>query len=452
MAVHYLRFVKLLNWNQRLFFSMKKIVIIILVIFPIFVQAQALSIEQLWNNVDQSLTHQQDLLRKEIKEQELKEIKSNRIPVFYIDANLQRNLIIPTTPVPAIAFDPNALDGAIIPLKFATKWSSKAGIQMEWSLFDPKRQLNEKQQSLEIQKAEIIRDQHKQDWKHDATLAYTSVVLATQQYEMALKDSASYADILQISKARYEAGRLPSNQYLSAQQEYERKRITLYEAWSVLIDADLELRKYTNLENTQTLSSNIEAIKGFVEHLKKENFAIKSIALDQQINLLQRRSIKKQLLPTLTANAYLGKQYFSNEFRLDKNNAWYGNSYVNIALRIPLSAYFTAQPTLKKEILNAHVLELQSQEEQHIDQIKTQQQNTKIKTTRLKIDRLHHIEKLAAQAVKEQDSAYRGGRLILTEYHESVLSYQKAKKDIWQAEYDLIKLLLDDSDNNPSIN
>jgi outer membrane protein TolC len=251
---------------------MKKIVIIILVIFPIFVQAQALSIEQLWNNVDQSLTHQQDLLRKEIKEQELKEIKSNRIPVFYIDANLQRNLIIPTTPVPAIAFDPNALDGAIIPLKFATKWSSKAGIQMEWSLFDPKRQLNEKQQSLEIQKAEIIRDQHKQDWKHDATLAYASVVLATQQYEMALKDSASYADILQISKARYEAGRLPSNQYLSAQQEYERKRITLYEAWSVLIDADLELRKYTNLENTQTLSSNIEAIKGFVEHLKKRKF------------------------------------------------------------------------------------------------------------------------------------------------------------------------------------
>jgi len=452
LAVHYLRFVKLLNWNQRLFFSMKKIVIIILAIFPIFVQAQALSIEQLWNNVDQSLTHQQDLLRKEIKEQELKEIKSNRIPVFYIDANLQRNLIIPTTPVPAIAFDPNALDGAIIPLKFATKWSSKAGIQMEWSLFDPKRQLNEKQQSLEIQKAEIIRDQHKQDWKHDATLAYASVVLATQQYEMALKDSASYADILQISKARYEAGRLPSNQYLSAQQEYERKRITLYEAWSVLIDADLELRKYTNLENTQTLSSNIEAIKGFVEHLKKENFAIKSIALDQQINLLQRRSIKKQLLPTLTANAYLGKQYFSNEFRLDKNNAWYGNSYVNIALRIPLSAYFTAQPTLKKEILNAHVLELQLQEEQHIDQIKTQQQNTKIKTAQLKIDRLHHIEKLAAQAVKEQDSAYRGGRLILTEYHESVLSYQKAKKDIWQAEYDLIKLLLDDSDNNPSIN
>ncbi|MNV82162.1 hypothetical protein D3C71_1758780 [compost metagenome] len=95
---------------------------------------------------------------------------------------------------------------------------------------------------------------------------------------------------------------------------------------------------------------------------------------------------------------------------------------------------------------------MQLQEEQHIDQIKTQQQNAKIKTAQLKIDRLHHIEKLAAQAVKEQDSAYRGGRLILTEYHESVLSYQKAKKDIWQAEYDLIKLLLDDSDNNPSIN
>lgn len=407
-----------------------------------------MSIEQLWSKIDQNLTYQQDILRKGIKEQELGELKIGRIPVFYVDANLQRNLIIPTTPVPAIAFDPNALDGAILPLKFATKWSSKAGIQMEWNLFDPKRQLNEKQQSLEIRKTEIIRDQHLQDWKRDATLAYASVVLATQQYELALKDSATYNDILQISKVRFEAGRLASNQYLIAQQEYERKCILLYEATSVLIEADLELSKYTNLENTQSLSSSIVDIKTFIQHLKNENYSIKSIEVDQQINHLQRKGIKKQLLPTLTANAYLGKQYFSNEFRLYKDDAWYGNSYINIALRIPLSAYFTAQPTLKKEALNAHVLELQLQQEQQMDHINIQQQNTKIKTAQQKLVRFHSIEQLADQAMKQQEAAYRGGRLMLSDYHESILAYHKAKQNIWQAEYDLIKLLLD----NPATN
>ncbi|MBB2952301.1 MULTISPECIES: TolC family protein [Sphingobacterium] len=422
---------------------MKKILFTILTIFPIFVQAQKLSIAQLWKEVDKNLIYQQDLLKRGIKIQELKELRNTRIPVFYIDANLQRNLIIPTTPVPAIAFDPNALEGAILPLKFATKWSSKAGIQMEWNLFDPKRKLDEKQKSFEIQKEDINKEQHIQEWKKNATLAYASVVLATQQYELALQDSASYNEILKISKARYEAGRLPSSQYLNAQQEYEQHLIGLYDAWSVLEDADLELRKYTDLAQTQSLNSNIEEICSFVKNLQQENYTIKSLELDQQINKLQMQGVKKQLLPTLSTNAYLGKQYFSNEFRLDRGHSWYGNSYINLVLRIPLSAYFTAQPTLKKEILNSGVLELQLHQEQQIDQINAQQQIVKIKTAQQKLFRFHNIEQLAAQEKKEQESRYREGRSMLSDYNQSILSYHKAKQNVWQAEFDLIKLLLD---------
>lgn len=427
---------------------MKKILFTILAIFPILVQAQTLSIAQLWDGIDKNLIYQQDLLKRGIKIQELIELRNNRIPVFYIDANLQRNLIIPTTPVPAIAFDPNALDGAILPLKFATKWSSKAGIQMEWNLFDPKRQLSEKQKSLEIQKEDINKEQHMQDWKKNATLAYASVVLATQQYELALQDSTSYDEILKISKARYKAGRLPSSQYLGAQQEYEQNLIALYEAWSVLEDADLELRRYTDLNQTLSLTSSIAEIHSFIKDLHQENYTIKSLELDQQINKLQLQGIKKQLLPTLSTNAYLGKQYFSNEFRLDRSDSWYGNSYINLALRIPLSAYFTAQPALKKEVLNSSVLELQLRQEQQIDRINKQQQMVKIKTAQQKLFRFQNIEQLASQEKKEQESRYREGRSMLSDYNQSILSYHKAKQNVWQAEYDLIKLLLDKVEND----
>src|SRR5690606_32176542 len=98
-------------------------------------------------------------------------------------------------------------EGAIIPLKFATRWLSKAGVQLEWNLFDPKRATNEKEQELNIRQAEIQTAQNARDWQRDATLAYASVVLATQQYELARQDSAAYADILRVSAARYEAGR-----------------------------------------------------------------------------------------------------------------------------------------------------------------------------------------------------------------------------------------------------
>src|SRR3546814_9421469 len=110
---------------------MKRIIAGILWTIPLWATAQSLSIEQLYDSLERSLGYQQDVLHTQIRRAELNELRNNRIPVFYIDANLQRNLIISTTPVPAIEFDPDAQEGAIIPLKFATRWLPTAGVQLE---------------------------------------------------------------------------------------------------------------------------------------------------------------------------------------------------------------------------------------------------------------------------------------------------------------------------------
>jgi len=100
---------------------MKTTLASILCIIPIWASGQSMRIEQLFDSLEHSLSYQQDILQTQIRRAELSELRTSRIPVFYIDANVQRNLIIPTTPVPAIAFDPDAREGAIIPLKFATR-------------------------------------------------------------------------------------------------------------------------------------------------------------------------------------------------------------------------------------------------------------------------------------------------------------------------------------------
>jgi len=130
------------------------------------------------------------------------------------------------------------------------------------------------------------------------------------------------------------------------------------------------------------------------------------------------------VLPSLALNAYLGQQYFGNQLNLDKARFWYGNSYVNFALRIPISAHFTVQSNLKKELLNSTLLENQRQQER-------------------KLARLKQILQLAKEVKKEQEAAFREGRLILSEYNRACLDHNKAMLDIWQAEFDLVKLLLD---------
>ncbi|MGN0021987.1 MAG: TolC family protein, partial [Sphingobacterium hotanense] len=287
---------------------MKKIVSIILLILPVWVAAQSLSIEQLWGELSKNNSLQQRQVETAIKQEELSEQKRTRIPVFYIDANLQHNLIIPTTPVPAIAFDPTAPDGAIIPLKFATKWSSKVGVQMEWDIFDPKRSVTEQQKQIEINKSTIEQARQTEQWKKDATLAYAAVVLASEQYALAVEDSIAYQKILAVVKSRYEEGREGTSEYVQAQQELERKRITLYEAWSVLVDSDLELGRYQDLDRTKVLSSNMQDIRQFIQALQLHNYDLETLKLDQQMNELQQRSLKKELLPTLKLNAYLGEQ------------------------------------------------------------------------------------------------------------------------------------------------
>lgn len=421
---------------------MRKLTLFILSLIPYVANAQLLSIDQLWMNADQNLIYQQNQLKTKITEQELLELKSNRIPIFYIDANIQRNLIIPTTPVPAIAFDPNAQDGAIIPLKFATKWSSKAGVQVEWNLFDPKRQTEEKQKSLEIQKATIEQQSAAQKWKQDATLAYASIVFATQQYQLTQEDHKLYEEIVVISKDRYEAGRELSSTYIAAQQEIERHQIQLYESLSVLQEANLELGKYTNLDSIQHLTSDFQEIHDRIKNLDNTNYDIQSLEVDKNISALQLAAVKKQLLPSLTLNGYLGQQYFSNELKLARKEEWFGNSFVNLALRLPLSGYFTAQPTLKKIAINSDLIDKQIQELARNEEIIENQNNVKISAAEKKIEAYKKIEALAQQNKAEQYEAYKAGRVLFTMYSDALKGYHKAKQDIWQAQYDLLKLLL----------
>ncbi|MGB7529161.1 TolC family protein [Sphingobacterium cellulitidis] len=405
--------------------------------------AQELSIQELWNEVDKTYSIQEKRLNREVQEEQLRIRKSERIPVIYGDVNLQRNLIIPTTPVPAIAFDPKADEGAILPLKFSTKWNSKAGIQLEWDLFNPTKRSQRKEDQINLEKAKVSELQAKQEWKIDATLAYASIVLATEQYKAALADSILYAEINDINKDRYEAGRLSSSEHIVSQQELLRKRINIHESWSILEEASLELGRYYPLERISVLKNNIEEIVSLTDSIEEENFDQQLISLDEQLAQIQLQGIKRQALPSLSFNAYYGGQYFSNSFNIVNKNFWYGYSYANLGLKIPISAYFTNSASIRQAALNEKIFRNQLEETKDSDAIDLKQKSSKIISQNKRIKSLEEIKDLAAQNKAEKLESYQAGRILLTEFNKANSEYLKSCQDLWQAKYDLLKITIE---------
>lgn len=424
---------------------MNRIIIPILIILTgiSISNAQELSIQELWNEVDKTYSIQEKRLNREVQEEQLRIRKSERIPVIYGDVNLQRNLIIPTTPVPAIAFDPKADEGAILPLKFSTKWNSKAGIQLEWDLFNPTKRSQRKEDQINLEKAKVSELQSKQEWKINATLAYASIVLATEQYKAALADSILYAEINNINKDRYEAGRLSSSEYIVSQQELLRKRINIHESWSILEEANLELGRYYPLERISVLKNNIEEIVSLTDSIGEENFDQQLISLDEQLAQIQLEGIKRQALPSLSFNAYYGGQYFSNSFNIVNKNYWYGYSYANLGLKIPISAYFTNSASVRQAALNEKIFRNQLNEAKDSDAIDLKQKSSKINSQNKRIKSLEEIKDLSAQNKAEKLESYQAGRILLTEFNKANSEYLKSCQDLWQAKYDLLKITIE---------
>ncbi len=421
---------------------MKYIICYTLLILPWLGYSQSLRVEELAQYRDKSLRMQEKQTELAIKKAEKQQLNSNRIPLIYGDANLQRNLIIPTTPVPAIAFDPQADEGAILPLKFATRWNSKAGVQLSWDLFNPTQQADQASKDIELEKANLQIQKEEQDWLKEAIKAYAASVLASEQLRLAIADSSNYQQILEISKQRAQAGREKQADYISAQQEMTRKLIQWQEAWAVLQEADIQFRGLLTQEDLQFLSSNITDIQAYVESLQEQDYTVQLLELDRNSAVLDLKNLRKQLLPTLTFNAYFGTQFFSNSFNIIESDRWYGNSFANIGLKLPISAYITNRPAYQKSNLQEKLSRIKIQQQQNDWQQQQAIKEQKVFAAKRKIVRLQHILDLAQQLLDQQKAAYTEGRLLLSEYNKANGELIKAKQDLWQAQFDLISLSL----------
>lgn len=410
--------------------------------FTCAVGAQNLSIEDLWNQQQQLSSSKEQQALFDLGTLKIKTEKGRRLPVITGEANLQRNLIVPVTPVPSIAFDPTAQAGDITPLKFATDWSAKAGIQLAWDLFNPNTQLAIETAKLEQKGDQLQSNLDADDLKKNATKAYGKALLAQKQYDAAVQDTILYHKIVEVSKLRFAAGRIGILEHNRAVQTQMQKQNQWVEAYQVYVNSLMELGRYHNLENVVQLSSSMEEIVAALQ-FGETNFKEGKIENERNKIVMQRQNLTKELLPTLTFNAYYGAQYFDNSLAVFSGDQWFGSSYVNLGLKLPISNTFQYQLKTKRFKKQEEIYSYQLEEEQKKNRIDKAQKEQKITALKQKWELSKQMDKLASSSVETAQKQFDEGRILIQQLNEEVSNSWSMNKQTWQIMYDCLEAVLD---------
>lgn len=386
------------------------------------------------------------MIDERINREAVAEARLKRVPLVYGDANLQRNLIIPVTPVPANAFDPSEPEGKLLPLRFTTRWTSNAGINGSFDLFNPQKKgaIKEAEIQEEITRLENANIIH--EMMYEAGVAYLSALIATEQLRLAIVDTLTQSKILRMSQQQFDEGRLllsvlnqvkadrnnALNNLEEAREIYDNSKAQLLYAMGYAPGDDMEVEFVDNLESLfQAYQTPVEA--DTMNSLVYNRFLLNKALLTAQI-----QTERGSYLPSLTFNAYYGANYFDNSFGLLKSANWNGNSFVNLGLRLPISEGFERQKRISRLRLQQQADQLRYEDEQNknrLDYLAAKREAARFEKS---YARSRENFLLAEHNLRLAEEQFASGRLMIGDLSLANFNYQREKNNYLTVAYNFI--------------
>lgn len=401
-------------------------------------QAKELAIK---NNPDYLL----QTINTNIAVKQIEEIRTGKLPEVFGNYDLRRNLIIPTTPVPAIAFDPTAQEGELLPLKFSSNWMSNMGLNAKVNLFNPvlSGQIKEAGQMVELNRIEA--EQTAQNLRYQTTLDYAALAIAERQLAMAAIDTLNAESIRKIATERLEKGTIKVtelNQTITAKNTtltnyYRALNIRDVARAQLLADMGFDPMEYHDFKLNDDLERLIEHYQS-VLNTAGESLTTQKWEQEQRLNTLQIENTKANLYPTLSLNGFLGANFFDNKFHIFDAANWYGNSFVNLSLNIPLTASWDRAKKVEILKLQSKAGEAQYRSSQNRIRLELSQTLRDIQFKETDLELSTQNLNIAQQDLETAQLQYEKGRLLNDELTRQQQAYQQAKNTYLQSVYDLL--------------
>lgn len=363
----------------------RSISLLLLLSLTLLLPAQELRSERLTleETIAYALEHAPERIRQKLMVDEaairLNETRLQQLPDIYASSDLRRNLIIPSTPVPAHLFDPDASEGELMYLRFNTTWNASAGLNLSYDLFNPEKvnSVGEQKQQLKIQQYdEMISEK---ELREQIAIAYAECVIAEEQLRSCRQDTSYYALLLRNAGDLYEKEQLSLVEKNEIQKAYNESVANCLRAEKIAADTGANLLFLAGAKVTpQTvaalqLEEDIPSLLAKVDQPASTTLTGKELEVMKQnermsLAALRTRSAEWKYAPTLTLNGYLGTNYYNNELQLFNDRYWRGNSYLGLSLKIPISqslstAKEVSRLRLQQRLEEASLLEIRNRQE-----------------------------------------------------------------------------------------
>ena len=413
--------------------------------------------------IARALQHSPGQLTQQVKVEEarlqVKNARLQHIPTVYASGDLRRNLIIPSTPVPAYLFNPDAGEDETMYLKFNTRWNASAGLNLTYDLFNPDKvyATSEREQQLKIQEYDALISE--QEARERISLSYAECIIAMEQLHALAMDTAYFSRLLAMADTLHAREKIPMTERNEARVARNESVSNYLMGEKIVRDSKAELLYLMGEEITPEaidLLYPAESLPSLLEKLDRSYSAsrftgsLEETRQTEAVKLagLRVKSATLKYAPTLMLNGYLGSNMYNRELSLFDHRFWRGYSYIGLSVSVPITqslhrANEVSRLRLLQQVERETLRDLQNEKtKEELDErslLEVRRENYRLSLENLELNR---------QNARAGQVEYEKGYILQQDLLNRQRALQNARQNYLQSAYEIIASLIALQKNN----
>ncbi len=279
-------------------------------------------------------------------EKKVRETLGIGLPHVSAEGQFQNFLKIPTTVVPAKAFDPRAPDDALAELKFGTNYKVNAGATLSQLVFNGSYLVGLQASKAFANTARIMKDKTMQEIRHDVSVAYYTVLMIQNNIGVIQEQRKLTEKLLSDTKILIDEGMMEK----TGNKQLELTLLNFDDALTALKGQEetakvlLKFNMGYPIEKEIILKDDLDAKALEIRALippENPSFAntpdMRLLANQAMLQSLNIKNVKAAYWPVVTAFLSYSSSAQRNKFDFfDKEGKWFPTSLWGVNLSIPI--------------------------------------------------------------------------------------------------------------------
>ncbi len=366
------------------------------------------------------------------------------LPQINGGAAFQDNLILATTIIPAGVFGPNEAR-----VQFGNQYTTNAYVDVTQTIFDQAKINGIKGVKPFAELSELEKEKQKEMLIYQTSGNFFQVLTLQQQFTDLSRTRKTYEDLLAIISVQVDKGVVDF-------RDRDRILISLHTVEFNIQEAEarLELAK-NNLKNAMGMpleaAITLDAGKGYDNLVQlPANYAFNPDQLydyrigqkNLQLQEVNVSTYKASYLPTVSANARVGSQAFSNDFG-SAFAKWNNYSYIGLSVNVPIFSGLRRSGQVKEASLNLANAKINFDMAKTSLELQAQSANSALISAYNKVQTQRANKQLAQSVLESTTVKYEKGTASSTEFLNDDNAFQNAQNQYLSSQFSFMIARLD---------